>query len=198
MTIAAGLAPRVASTTALRRRPALALVQVGVTSAPRAPFVVAVVALLATGLLGLLVLNTVLAKDAFRVHQLQIEARKLADTEQALIREVEAQRATGALVAKATELGMVPAGAPNFLVLPEGTVLGAALPAQAPGEGAEGAAPAPAPGPAATAPGADEPVDAGAPPADPDASAAEGAAETTDGSTDDSSTDEDAESTENG
>lgn len=196
MTIAAGLAPRTATATALRRRPALALVQVGVTSAPRAPFVVAVVALLATGLLGLLVLNTVLAKDAFRVHQLQIEARKLADAEQALTREVEAQRASGALASTAAALGMVPAGPPNFLLLPEGTVLGAALPAEALGQGADGTAPAPAPGPAATAPGADDPVDgADAPPADPDAATAE--SESADESTEDS-TDEDTESTENG
>ncbi|MCU1692003.1 MAG: hypothetical protein JWM64_1094, partial [Frankiales bacterium] len=38
----------------------------------RAPFVAVVVGLLAAGLLVLLVLNTVLAQDAFRLHALQV------------------------------------------------------------------------------------------------------------------------------
>lgn len=150
MSIAAGLAPRAVAAPVARRRPALALVQVGVTAAPRAPFAAAIALLLVAGLLGLLVLNTVLAKDAFRMHQLQIEARKLSDTEQLLTREVEAQRASAALAERAASLGMVPAGPPTFLRLTDRTVLGAALPATAPV--AEGE-PAPAPAPPVTAPG---------------------------------------------
>jgi hypothetical protein len=156
MTVAAGLAPRAVSTpVVLRRRPALTLVQVGVTAAPRAPFIAVVVSLLVAGLLGLLVLNTVLAKDAFRLHTLQIEARQLADTEQVLIREVEALRAPSALAAKATEMGMVQAGPPTFLQLSDGAVLGSAEPALAPETDAETAAevvPAPGPAPAVTEP----------------------------------------------
>lgn len=146
MTIAAGLAPRAVSTpVVLRRRPTLTLVQVGVTAAPRAPFIAVVVSLLVAGLLGLLVLNTVLAKDAFRLHTLQIEARQLADTEQVLIREVEALRSSSALAAKATEMGMVQGGPPTFLQLTDGVVLGAAEPAVDPELEA-------APAPAATEP----------------------------------------------
>lgn len=152
MSIAAGLAPRaVTAPVVLRRRPSLTLVQVGVTAAPRAPFIAVVVSLLVAGLLGLLVLNTVLAKDAFRLHTLQIEARQLADTEQVLIREVEALRAPSALAAKATEMGMVQGSAPTFLQLTDGVVLGSADPAVAPE--AE-AVPAPEPAPAVTEPDA--------------------------------------------
>ena len=101
-------------------------------SAPRLPFAVAVVGLLVAGLIGLLVLNTVLGKDAFRLHELQVQGRQLADREQSLTREVEALRSPSSLAAKASALGMVPAGPPAFLRLPDGAVLGSAEPALAP------------------------------------------------------------------
>jgi len=114
-----------------RRRALLTVVPAGEPQ-PRAPFAAAVVALLVSGLIGLLVLNTVLAKDAFKLHALQVEGRTLADTEQVLTREVEALRAPSALAAKATGMGMVQAGPPAFLRLPDGAVLGSAEPAVAP------------------------------------------------------------------
>lgn len=117
-----------------RRRPALELVAPARSDAPRAPFVAVVLSLLAGGLLGLLVLNTVLAQDAFALHTLTQQGRTLADEEQSLAREVEGLRAPQALAAAATDLGMVQAGPPAFLRLPDGAILGAALPALAPGE----------------------------------------------------------------
>ena len=155
MTTAAGLAPRAVATPIFRRRPALTLVQVGVTAAPRAPFAIAVVVLLAAGLLGLLVLNTVLAKEAFQLHQLRVEGRALADTEQVLTREVEALRAPAALASRATEMGMVFAGPPAFLQLADGAVVGVPSPAEAPVEplpAEDAAVPAPEPAPAVTLP----------------------------------------------
>ena len=157
MSVAAGFA-RTAGTlsapaiTLPRRRALLTVVPVGESSAPRAPFAAAVVALLVSGLIGLLVLNTVLGKDAFQLHALQVEGRKLADQEQVLTREVEALRAPSALAEKAAALGMVQAGPPAFLRLPGGEVLGAPVPAQAPV--AEGEAPLgqPVPQPVAQAP----------------------------------------------
>lgn len=127
---------------ATRRRAVLTLVPTGETAAPRAPFAFAVVALLVSGLIGLLVLNTVLGKDAFQLHALQVEARKLADTEQVLTREVEALRSPANLATQAAAMGMVQAGPPAFLRLPDGAVLGAPLPGEAP-------PPAPAAPPAA-------------------------------------------------
>ena len=149
MSVAAGFA-RTAGTlsapsiTLPRRRALLTVVPVGEPTAPRAPFVAAVVALLVTGLIGLLVLNTFLGKDAFALHALQVEGRKLADQEQFLTREVEALRAPAALAEKAAALGMVQAGPPAFLRLPGGEVLGAPTPAEAPVT-AEGQDPVPQP-----------------------------------------------------
>lgn len=137
MTVAAGfvartaVAPASAPVPLTRRRALLTVVPAGEPQ-PRAPFAFAVVALMVAGLIGLLVLNTVLAKDAFKLHALQVEGRKLADTEQFLTREVESLRSPAALAEKAAAMGMVQAGPPAFLRLPDGAVLGSAEPAQAP------------------------------------------------------------------
>ncbi len=101
------------------------------SQAARTPFVVVVVLLLLGGLLGLLVLNTVLAQDAFRLHALQVEGRTLADREQALRRQVSDLQSPHALAARATSLGMVPGGSPTFLRLSDGKVLGRSEPAVA-------------------------------------------------------------------
>lgn len=128
-----------------RRRAVLTVVPVGETAGSRVPFAFAVVALLVSGLIGLLVLNTVLGKDAFRLHALQVEGRQLADREQSLTREVEALRAPSALAEKALAMNMVQAGPPAFLRLPDGAVLGSPVPAEAP-------LPAPVPAAAPVAP----------------------------------------------
>jgi cell division protein FtsB len=111
---------------------ALRLVPQRRSSAPRAPFITMVVLLLAGGLLGLLALNTVLAQDAFQLHTLTKESKALADQEQTLEREVESLRTPRTLAARARELGMVEAGAPAFLRLSDGAVLGAEVAAEAP------------------------------------------------------------------
>jgi hypothetical protein len=119
-----------------RRRPPLALVPAARPAARgplrRSPFVAVVVSLLAAGLLGLLVLNTALAQDAFRLHTLKQESRALEDREEALRREVEALQSPQEIAGRAAELGMVPAGPPAFLRLSDGAVLGSATPAEEP------------------------------------------------------------------
>lgn len=135
MSAAPGLEP---VTSRVRRRPPLALVPAA-RPAPRgplrrSPFVAVVVSLLAAGLLGLLVLNTALAQDAFRLHTLKQESRALEDREEALRREVEAGQSPQELAGRAAELGMVPAGPPAFLRLSDGAVLGSATPAEVPGD----------------------------------------------------------------
>ena len=124
---------RIGATPVARRRPALALVVPRRSDAPRAPFVAVVVSLLVSGLLGLLVLNTVLAQDAFALHTLSQDGRALADREQSLAREVEAMRSPEALAARADALGMVQAGPPAFLRLPDGAILGTPVPGLPPG-----------------------------------------------------------------
>lgn len=156
-------------------RPAvLRLVPAARTGAPRAPFVTLVVLVLAAGLLGLLALNTLLAQDAFRLHRLSGQTKALTDQEQALRRDVEDARTPRALASRAAALGMVPAGPPAFLRLPDGTVLGAEVPAGASGApGAAAAAPAaPAPAPAVAPDAGDPEPDATA----PDTARASGAA----------------------
>jgi type II secretory pathway pseudopilin PulG len=120
----------------------LRLVATRRSSAARAPFVMVVVVILAVGLLGLLLLNTVLAQDAFRLHALQVQSRTLADQEQSLQREVERLQSPQSLATRATALNMVPGGTRAFLRLSDGKVLGVALPGEAP--------PPPPPPPAAT------------------------------------------------
>lgn len=114
------------------RARALRLVVARRSTAARAPFVVAVVLSLGAGLLGLLVLNTALAQDAFALHSLQVNGHVLADREQALQREVADLQSPAALAARATALGMVPGGSPAFLRLPDGAVLGAPTPGKLP------------------------------------------------------------------
>lgn len=158
MSVAAGLAsptrrdprrePRSESDRAapIRRRTSLQLVPAGRASpvisatSARTPFVATVVSLLVAGLLGLLMLNTVLARDAFTLHSLKVEDRVLTDREQTLQREVESLRSPQNLAAQAEKLGMVQAGPPAFLRLPDGAVLGTAEPAEAPGSAAPSAA----------------------------------------------------------
>lgn len=116
----------------VRRRTPLALVPNVSPVASPVPFIATVVSLLVGGLVGLLVLNTVLARDAFALHSLKVEARVLTDREQALQREVEALRSPQSLAAQAVGLGMVQGGPPAFLRLADGAVLGTPLPAGEP------------------------------------------------------------------
>ncbi len=135
MSAAPGLEP-VPNRVRPRRQPNLALVPASrpAAHAPlrRSPFVAVVVSLLAAGLLGLLVLNTALAQDAFRLHTLKQDSRALEDREEELRREVEALQSPAELADRAAELGMVPAGPPAFLRLSDGAVLGSTAPAEAP------------------------------------------------------------------
>ena len=109
----------------------LRLVAARRSSAARAPFIAVVVVILAAGLLGLLLLNTVLAQDAFALHALQVQGRVLSDQEQSLQREVEQLQSPQSLAARATAQGMVPGGTRAFLRLSDGKVLGVAMPGEA-------------------------------------------------------------------
>ena len=124
--------PRVPQKPAGKSPSYLRLVAARRSSAAKTPFVVMVVLILLTGLLGLLALNTVLAQDAFKLHALQVSSRVLADREQALQRQVADLQSPHSLASRATRLGMVPGGPPAFLRLADGKVLGAPAPGAAP------------------------------------------------------------------
>jgi hypothetical protein len=94
------------------------------SSAAKAPFVVVVMALLGGGLLGLLLLNTLVAQGSFALHDLSAQGKALEQREQELGRQVQALQAPAVLANRASRLGMVPGGPPAFLRLPDGKVLG--------------------------------------------------------------------------
>jgi hypothetical protein len=116
--------PKPAAKAAPRKATPLKLVPSARSTASRTPFVVVVVTLLVSGLLGLLLLNMVVAQGSFQLHALAKQGKALDLREQALANQVQALQAPGVLAQRATQLGMVPGGPPAFLELPSGKVLG--------------------------------------------------------------------------
>lgn len=109
---------------AARTAAPLKLVPTARSSAAKTPFVAVVVTLMVGGLLGLLLLNMVVAKGSFELHELAKQGKALDQREQELAGRVQALQAPGVLAQRATSLGMVPGGPPAFLELPSGKVLG--------------------------------------------------------------------------
>ncbi|AZM93020.1 MULTISPECIES: hypothetical protein [Streptomyces] len=129
------------------------------------PFVLLVVALLAGGLISLLLLNSALNEGSFQLSRLKKETTALTDEQQALQRDVDAYSAPDALQRRARELGLVPGGSPVFLG-PDGKTAGTPAPAEAPAPPpAPSAAPPVSQGPApgSAAPSAPAPAPSGTP-----------------------------------
>ncbi|WP_404383444.1 hypothetical protein LL946_18735 [Knoellia locipacati] len=89
-------------------------------------FVAACLALLVAGLLGVLMLNTSMAKGSFVLGDLQDQSNQLADAEEALSHAIDAQSAPAVLAQRALDMGMVPSETAAFLRLSDGKVLGVA------------------------------------------------------------------------
>lgn len=89
-------------------------------------FVGACLALLVAGLLGVLMLNTAMAKGSFVLGDLQDQSNQLADAEEALSHAIDAQSAPSVLAQRAKDMGMVPSETAAFLRLSDGKVLGVA------------------------------------------------------------------------
>jgi cell division protein FtsB len=90
------------------------------------------VGLLGIGLLVLLLLNISIGKGAYALTELQRQQRQLAQDRQALAEQVQAASAPQKLAARARRLGMVPAPNTVFVRLPDGTLEGKPMIAQAP------------------------------------------------------------------
>ncbi len=105
-------------------RPRLTIVPKLAARAPRVPFVLCVVALLAGGLVGLLLLNTSLQRGAYVAGGLRAQSAALYEQQQALQRRVAALQDPQRVSHRAEALGMVPNDSPAFLVLGSGKVLG--------------------------------------------------------------------------
>ena len=125
-------APRPAAKATPRKAAPLKLVPSARSTAARTPFVVVVVTLLVGGLLGLLLLNMIVAQGSFQLHALAKQGKALDLREQELTNRVQALQAPGVLAQRATALGMVPGGPPAFLQLPSGKVLGQPMAGVAP------------------------------------------------------------------
>lgn len=107
-----------------RPKTPLRLVPAAPASMRRGPFIVLVLTLVILGTVGLLVLNTVIAADSFRVQELVQRSAELAVTEQALQREVNEALSPQALAEAARDLGMIPAGQPGFILVgPDGSIV---------------------------------------------------------------------------
>lgn len=89
-------------------------------------FVALCLALLVAGLLGVLMLNTSMAKGSFVLGDLQNTSNELADAQEELTHAVTAQSAPDELAKRALAMGMVPSTSAAFLRLSDGKVLGVA------------------------------------------------------------------------
>ncbi len=69
------------------------------------------------GLMVLLLINTLLAQDAFELTSLKLEAKLVSDEREAIARQMDKLSSPDALARAATELGMKPSENPTFLSL---------------------------------------------------------------------------------
>lgn len=78
-------------------------------------FAIILASIFTLGLFALLVINTALAQDAFKLSELKIEAQNLKDDREAILKEVAKKSSPDQLAETASKLGMVPATKPSFL-----------------------------------------------------------------------------------
>ena len=69
------------------------------------------------GLIFLLLINTLLAQDAFELTSLKLEAKLISDEREAIARQIDKLSSPEALAKAATDLGMKPSENPTFLSL---------------------------------------------------------------------------------
>ncbi|MGG5257583.1 hypothetical protein [Phycicoccus avicenniae] len=89
-------------------------------------FLALCVALVLAGFVGVLLLNTAMAKGSFTMRDLQHRSDELSDTQDDLRHALDAVSGPGPLASEARSLGMVPAETPAFLRLSDGKVVGVA------------------------------------------------------------------------
>jgi hypothetical protein len=101
----------------------------GRSQAARTPFAVLVLAILAAGVVGLLMFNTNMQQASFQATDLQGRVNVLTAKEQALDLELDELRDPQNLAVAAKALGMVAPSQPAFVRLSDGRVLGNPTPA---------------------------------------------------------------------
>lgn len=103
------------------RRPTVRLVRAAAPARSAVPGLIAVVLLLAVALVASMLLNAAMADTAFKMHEAQIELSTVEDHIDTVRTELQRASAPDALAQRASELGMVPAGAPGVVDLSTGT-----------------------------------------------------------------------------
>jgi len=98
---------------------------------PRAPFVALVLIVVVAGVLGILVLNTKINENAFKLAQLRSQRSDLDQQEQQLDQQLADLESPNSLAAAACRLGMVKSNTPAYLQLPNGQTVGVPQPATA-------------------------------------------------------------------
>lgn len=96
---------------------------------PRLRLVLLVLGLVGAGVLGVLMINTRINENAFRIDDLRQRQDTLDLQEQQLSGELAEFDSPGNLAAEARRLGLVPAGTPAYIRLPDGRVIGVPQPA---------------------------------------------------------------------
>jgi hypothetical protein len=94
-------------------------------------FLALCVALLLGGFVGVLMLNTAMAKGSYTMRDLQRQSDTLTDQQDSLRHTIDSLSGPGPLAQRAKGLGMVPAETAAFLRLSDGKVLGVAQKAKA-------------------------------------------------------------------
>lgn len=94
-------------------------------------FAVLCMALLAVGLVSLLMMNTALASGIYQLKDLRAESGTLTDQQEQLTQVIDDLRSPRNLADRAQQMGMVPAKSMAFVRLSDGTVIGQAQPAAA-------------------------------------------------------------------
>ncbi|MFJ6168913.1 hypothetical protein ACIQH6_27615 [Micromonospora orduensis] len=119
-----------AGVAATARPPRLRVAPPAPVSVPRAPFAALIVVLVVGGVLGILAVNTKINENAFRLEKLQQQQARLDLEKQQLDKQIAEAEAPGNLTAEARRLGLVDAGEPGYVRLPDGKLpLGVPKPA---------------------------------------------------------------------
>ena len=97
-------------------------------TAPRAPFIAVVIALVIAGVLGILLINTKTNENSFEISRLRDQQTALDTRRQQLDNQLATYDSVGNLDAAAKRLGLVKADAPAYIRLPDGKVIGVPKP----------------------------------------------------------------------
>lgn len=122
-----------------RARPQSAVPPPAPVPAPRAAFVVLVLLVVVGGVLGILLLNTKINEDAFRLHELREQQAVLDQRQQELETRIAEANSTANLTAAARRQGLVqvPFGETGRIRLPGGDVVGDPAPVDSQEQGVE-------------------------------------------------------------